>query len=175
MRGRRWLGEVGDRGGSGRLRGGRGLGMVSPAWTERGMRVEGALAVHEIRDVDGARDALGVGIGQGACVAQGPAERVGENDYGPDGLDSRVWARHVCGEAVDGFFLATGSDIAPKSACEAVPANWSLHRGVTTGTGLRAMVASSISIEQMENPKYSSEMDGRGRKKGCGGVAWIRM
>ena len=80
----------------------------------------GGPTVHEVGQVDDAGRAAGVGVGQPACVAQAPAEDVGDDHDGAEGLDAGRRPRHVDRQPVQRLFGPLRLDIAAERALEAV-------------------------------------------------------
>jgi len=90
---------------------------------------EGEHTSHEIGDVDCTGHAAGIGVGQGARVVEGVAERVGEDD---DDAARRAGAGagYVGGEAVDGLLGAGEDGIFDNATGEAVSTEACGHYGL---------------------------------------------
>ena len=84
------------------------------------------LTIHEVRQIDDASRPAGVGVCERTCIAQLPAEEVGDDD--DDAASGRCvagWgrrARDVDVEAVEGGHGSGGGHVAAERAREAVVA-----------------------------------------------------
>lgn len=78
--------------------------------------------VHKVRDIDDAGHALGIHVGQGACIEQFPPESIRDYDHRPQRANTRIRPGHVGRQTVDDLLAASRNDVAAQGAREAVGA-----------------------------------------------------